>query len=110
MDIDHYQARASDTALEHAKKDLWYTALGLNGEAGEVAEKVKKLYRDDGGKLSPERKEALTKELGGVLWYLAQTATLAGIPLSEVAGRNLAQLKMRADKGILQGDGDDRGE
>ncbi len=62
---------------------MTYPALGLCGEAGEVAEKVKKTIRDDAGVLSDERRDALSRELGDVLWYLSQLATEAGLDLEE---------------------------
>jgi NTP pyrophosphatase (non-canonical NTP hydrolase) len=73
-----------------------------------VAEKIKKMVRDDGGVLSDERREALSKELGDVLWYLAQLATEAGLDLDEIAEANLAKLLSRKDRGVLTGSGDER--
>jgi NTP pyrophosphatase (non-canonical NTP hydrolase) len=87
---------------------LSYPALGLAGEAGEVAEHVKKSIRDDGGVVTPERREALGKELGDVLWYLAQLATELELDLDEVADANLQKLRSRQLRGVLSGSGDDR--
>jgi NTP pyrophosphatase (non-canonical NTP hydrolase) len=91
-----------------AGDNLIYPTLGLAGEAGEVAEKVKKLIRDDSGVLSDERRAAIAKELGDVLWYVAQVATEAGLDLDEIAAANLEKLLSRAQRGVLQGSGDDR--
>ena len=87
---------------------MTYPALGLCGEAGEVAEKVKKTLRDDGGVLSDERREALSRELGDVLWYLSQLATEAGLDLEEIAAENLDKLLSRQERGVLRGSGDER--
>ena len=87
---------------------MTYPALGLCGEAGEVAEKVKKTLRDDGGVLSDDRRDALSRELGDVLWYLSQLATEAGLDLEEIASENLAKLFSRQERGVLRGSGDDR--
>jgi NTP pyrophosphatase (non-canonical NTP hydrolase) len=87
---------------------LSYPALGLAGEAGEVAEHVKKSIRDDGGVVTAERREALGKELGDVLWYLAQLATELELELDEVAEANLQKLRSRQLRGVLSGSGDDR--
>ena len=91
-------------------RDAWlaYPALGLAGEAGEVAEQVKKSIRDDGGTVSDERREALTKELGDVLWYTAQLATELDLDLDEIARINLDKLLSRQRRGVLSGSGDDR--
>ena len=109
MDISEYQRRSRATAVyPDAGHNLAYPALGLCGEAGEAAEKVKKAMRDDGGVLTEERREALAAELGDVLWYVAQLATEAGLDLGEIAGDNLAKLLSRQERGVLQGSGDTR--
>ncbi len=107
--ISHYQQRSRATAVyPDAGDNLTYPALGLCGEAGECAEKVKKAIRDDGGVLTDERRAALAAELGDVLWYVAQLATEAGLDLAEIAEDNLAKLRSRRDRGVLQGSGDAR--
>jgi NTP pyrophosphatase (non-canonical NTP hydrolase) len=109
VDLGDYQQRSRATAVyPGAGANLLYPTLGLCGEAGEVAEKVKKLVRDDAGVLSDERRDAIAKELGDVLWYVAQLATEAGLDLDAIAEANLAKLLSRADRGVLQGSGDDR--
>jgi NTP pyrophosphatase (non-canonical NTP hydrolase) len=109
VDISEYQRRSRATAVyPDAGENLAYPALGLCGEAGEAAEKVKKAMRDDGGVLTDERREALAAELGDVLWYVAQLATEAGLDLGEIAGENLAKLLSRQERGVLQGSGDTR--
>ena len=107
--ISDYQQRSRATAVyPGAGENLTYPALGLCGEAGECAEKVKKTIRDDGGVLSDERRAALAAELGDVLWYAAQLATEAGLDLDEIAEDNLAKLLSRQERGVLQGSGDSR--
>ena len=88
--------------------DLIYPTLGLVGEAGEIAEKIKKMIRDDGGMLTAERRDLLKKELGDVMWYLAQLCTELGFDMDEVANHNLEKLFSRKDRGKLTGDGDTR--
>lgn len=109
MLLSDYQARSRATAVyPGAGENLLYPTLGLCGEAGEVAEKIKKMVRDDGGELSAERRDALAKELGDVLWYLAQIATEADLDLGDIAGANLEKLLSRQRRSVLTGSGDDR--
>jgi NTP pyrophosphatase (non-canonical NTP hydrolase) len=109
VQLSDYQHRSRATAVyPDAGDNLTYPALGLCGEAGECAEKVKKAIRDAGGALSDERRAALAAELGDVLWYVAQLATEAGLDLDEVAENNLAKLLSRQHRGVLQGSGDAR--
>lgn len=81
---------------------LQYVALGLNGEAGEVAEQIKKAMRNDGGELSPERIESMKKEAGDVLWYLTRLAAELGTSLDEIAQINVEKLFARKEKGNLK--------
>jgi NTP pyrophosphatase (non-canonical NTP hydrolase) len=109
MEFSEYQELSRRTAAyPRAGDDMTYPALGLCGEAGEVAEKVKKTIRDDGGVLTPERREALARELGDVLWYTAQLATEAGLELEQIAADNLDKLLSRQQRGVLSGSGDER--
>lgn len=85
-----------------------YPTMGLVNEAGEVAGKIKKLFRDKEGKISPEDRLALKKELGDVLWYLTQICTELGLSLEEVAEYNLVKLFDRLDRDQIRGDGDER--
>ena len=104
MNFRDYQELAETTAMYPENAKITYPLLGLNGEIGEVCEKVKKHIRD-GRELD---KEDLTKELGDVLWYLAITARDLGIDLQEVAEVNIAKLKSRQERGVLGGSGDNR--
>ena len=103
--LDDYK---TDREVRPEAYRLVYPALGLAGEAGELANKVKKVLRDHGGHLSEEAREAILAELGDVLWYVAQVATDLGESLEAVAQANLAKLRSRKERGRLGGDGDDR--
>jgi NTP pyrophosphatase (non-canonical NTP hydrolase) len=109
MEFSEYQRDSRATAFyPGAGENIVYPALGLCGEAGEVAEKVKKAIRDDGGELTDERREALAAELGDVLWYVAQLATEASLDLDSIAAGNLAKLRSRRERNVLSGSGDAR--
>jgi NTP pyrophosphatase (non-canonical NTP hydrolase) len=108
MDLSEYQRQSRRTAEYPREAWLAYPALGLAGEAGEVAEHAKKAIRDDAGEVSDERRAAMSKELGDVLWYVAQLATELGLDLNEIAGQNLEKLFSRQARGVLSGSGDDR--
>lgn len=108
MDFNDYQVESHKTAVYPEEIALAYASLGLAGEAGEVSNKVKKIFRDDGGVVTDERREQIKKELGGVLWYVAECCTVFGLNMGDVAADNVAQLKSRQKRGTLLGDGDDR--
>ena len=102
-DFTHYQEKTSETAIYPENQALEYLALGLNGEAGEVAEKIKKHIRD-GKKLD----EDFAKELGDVLWYLTRLVDELDGDMSDVAQSNLDKLFDRQERDKLQGSGDNR--
>ena len=108
MELSEYQRESRRTAGYPREAWLAYPALGLAGEAGEVAEHAKKAIRDDAGKVSDERRAAMSKELGDVLWYVAQLATELDLSLEEIASQNLEKLLSRQQRGVLSGSGDDR--
>lgn len=85
---------------------LMYAVLGLTGESGEVADKLKKVLRED--KTLEEAREGLIAELGDVLWYVHRVAAELGVPLEEVQGYNAEKLLSRQDRDKLKGSGDDR--
>lgn len=87
---------------------LIYPLLGLLEEAGELAGKVKKTIRDDGGIITPEKLDALVYESGDAQWYISAIADALGFKLSDVAMWNLVKLADRAQRGVLQGSGDNR--
>ena len=87
---------------------LYYTTFGLAGEAGEFAEKVKKMMRDSGGVVSPEIRDFMTKELGDIMWYVAQAGRQIGVSMEEIATKNMEKLLDRKERGVLCGSGDAR--
>lgn len=110
MNFSEYQDNATKTAL-YPKVDghgWMYPALGLANEAGEVTGKLKKVIRDNRGVIDDERRQDISKELGDVLWYIAQLATELEIDLGQVAQDNLAKLASRQERGVLGGNGDNR--
>ena len=109
MDFHTYQQRSRATACyPDAGANPIYPTLGLCGEAGEVADKVKKVLRDQGGEFSAEVIAALQLELGDVLWYVAQLATELGLELDQVAQANLDKLSSRSARNVISGSGDSR--
>lgn len=110
MNFSEYQKKSRETAMYRDKDNNYiYPTLGLVGESGEVAEKIKKVYRGDtGGVMTDQVKQELAKELGDVLWYLANLATELKLDLDEIAEKNIEKLYSRKDRGVLSGDGDNR--
>ena len=97
MNLNDYQYKARKTALyPNVGNNIIYPTLGLAGEAGEVAEKVKKVLRDRNGVFDQGAKTAIMLELGDVLWYIAQLSSEFGYELEEVAKANLDKLSSRA--------------
>lgn len=106
-----YENAADETAIYPGQGQLLgllYCALGLSGEAGEIANKVKKVLRDNDGELTPEVRDALLDELGDVLWYASQLARECRSSLGHVATLNVVKLHDRKERGTLQGSGDSR--
>ena len=108
IELSDYQQLSRRTAEYPRQAWLTYPALGLAGEAGEVAEHAKKAIRDDAGTVSDERRASMAKELGDVLWYVAQLASELGLDLDQLAEANLEKLLSRQRRGVLSGNGDDR--
>jgi NTP pyrophosphatase (non-canonical NTP hydrolase) len=108
MELADYQRLSRRTAEYPREAWLAYPALGLAGEAGEVAEHAKKAIRDDAGSITEERRAAMAKELGDVLWYVAQLASELGLELEDIAQGNLDKLLSRQRRGVLSGSGDER--
>lgn len=117
MHLNAYQKEASTTAIYPGKKSLMglaYVALGANGEAGEIAEHVKKAWRDDeereGGiyVVNTERRNKILKEVGDALWYLSQICEELDADFAVVARQNLMKLDDRRERSMISGEGDDR--
>lgn len=109
MTLEEYQKKSRTTALyPKVGENFIYPTLGLAGEAGEVAEKIKKILRDKAGVASATDRVEIAKELGDVLWYVAQIATELGLSLDSIASTNLAKLASRQERGKLTGSGDNR--
>lgn len=104
-----YQSESRKTwNVIHMNHPIVYPTLGLVNEAGEVAGKIKKIFRDKEGKITEEDRQALKQELGDVLWYLTQICTELDLTLEEVAQANLDKLFSRLARGKIRGDGDNR--
>ncbi|MFP4514390.1 MAG: nucleoside triphosphate pyrophosphohydrolase family protein [Parcubacteria group bacterium] len=109
MNFLDYQQESRKTALYPEQDNNYiYPTLGLVGESGEVAEKIKKIIRDKEGVVNDEDRRAIEKELGDVLWYLSQLASELKIDLETVAQKNIEKLQSRLERGKLSGSGDDR--
>ena len=113
MDFNRYQELASEFDLFSKTEDLSSVnfvekVLGLTGEAGETADKVKKMLRDKGGVISEEDKNEVVKELGDVLWYLANIARYLDVSFEDVAKMNIEKLTSRKNRGVVHGSGDNR--
>lgn len=110
MELNDYQIMAHETSHNTVMgNSLWlYPTLGLVGEAGELANKAKKVYRDNDGYFSPDERDAMLQELGDVLWYVAEIANQLGASLNTVAQMNLTKLRSRQQRGVIGGSGDNR--
>lgn len=113
MEFADYQKKAADSAIYWNVGDNFiYPTLGLAGETGEVIEKVKKLMRNDevlhAAQIPKEKRAEITKEMGDVLWYLAQLGTELKIDLEDIARNNLEKLASRKERGTLHSEGDNR--
>lgn len=106
MDFDEYQQKAFATAIY--PHPIVYPTLGLTGEAGEVADKVKKVIRDNQGEFGDERRLEIAKEIGDVLWYCAMLAHDLGYTFEQIAQINCDKIAARKNAGTIHGEGDNR--
>ena len=107
-DFNSYQRSATKTAIYPPEHKILYPALGLAGEAGEVANKVKKVMRDGVENQPDNWREQIASEIGDVLWYCAALASDLNLSLGMIAAQNLIKLDKRKDKGTIGGSGDTR--
>ena len=107
-DLDMYQKVAKTTAIYPREQAIIYPTLGLTGEAGEVANKVKKIIRDGSNKNDDRMVSEIKSEIGDCLWYIAVLADDIGCKLSDIANLNLIKLANRKEKGTIHGSGDNR--
>lgn len=108
MSLNDYQQAALSTAIYPHDHEISYLALALCGEAGEVADKVKKVLRDKDGRFFQPDIQAIAAELGDVLWYAANLAHVLGYKLSEIVQLNIDKINSRLERGMLHGEGDNR--
>lgn len=108
MKLNEYQDGALTTAVYPESMRIIYPALGLAGESGEVADKVKKVLRDNECNFTEDKKREIALELGDVLWYVATLAEDIGYCLEDIAALNLAKLSSRKQRGMIGGSGDNR--
>jgi NTP pyrophosphatase (non-canonical NTP hydrolase) len=106
--FDEYQKYTNETAIYPEENAMEYLVMGLVGEAGEVANKYKKVIRDKGGEMTHDDRKNLAKELGDVLWYQARIADELGVDFSVVAMDNINKLFDRLNRGVIGGSGDER--
>ncbi len=113
MNFTDYQQQAVTTlSNDHAygtiSAELMSQILGLVGESGEVAEKFKKLLRDNGGMIDETAKAEIAKELGDILWYVSSVSHCLDISLEDIAHKNLDKVLSRKARGVTKGSGDNR--
>lgn len=108
MTLNEYQQAALETAVYPEEFRIIYPTLGMAGESGEVADKVKKVIRDNNSEFTSEKKAEIAKEIGDVLWYCATLSKDLGYTLDEIAEINYQKLHSRQLRGKLGGNGDNR--
>lgn len=109
MQLNDYQSAALRTARPKDSHDeLFHLLLGLCGEAGEIAEKAKKIVRDQASDFTLWEREDIVKELGDVMWHVAVLANYFDIPMNEVGEKNIAKLADRQKRNMISGSGDNR--
>ena len=118
MNFNDYQEKAASTAIYPDKYRIIYPALGLAGEVGETCEKIKKLIRDYDFDMEnmtaldqllwENKKQEIKKEIGDIMWYVANLAKDFELKLEDIAAANIEKLQDRKNRGVLQGSGDNR--
>lgn len=107
MTFDDYQIASCETAIYPNSCRLFYPAMGLAGESGEVANKIKKIFRGDDINIENVKK-SISDELGDVLWYVSALANDLGLNLGDIARKNVEKLRSRKERGVIGGSGDSR--
>lgn len=109
MDFKEYQKKSRETVIYPNSGDNFiYPAIGLSSEVGEVCGKIKRVLREYEGAINEEMRQEISKELGDVLWYLAQLSTEFGLSLDDVAKENIEKLQFRKKRDKIKGTGDNR--
>lgn len=108
MTLNEYQQAALETAVYPKEYRIIYPALGMTGEAGEVADKVKKVIRDNDKTFTDDKKREIAMEISDVMWYCATLANDLGYTLEEIGIMNIEKLKSRKERGVIGGSGDNR--
>lgn len=108
MNMNEYQQQAMATAVYPRDMRIVYPALGLAGETGEVAEKVKKEIRDRAGAFAEATRAQIALELDDVMWYVAAMARDMGLTLEDIARMNLEKIRSRQERDMIHGQGDNR--
>jgi NTP pyrophosphatase (non-canonical NTP hydrolase) len=109
MNFEEYQKKSRETAVYPGiGNNFIYPTIGLFGECGEVAEKVKKIVRDKNSIVSPQDKDEIGKELGDVLWYIAAICSELKLSMNDIAELNISKLQSRKNRNLLHGNGDNR--
>lgn len=108
MELNEYQAEALSTAIYPNDNNISYLALAICGEAGELADKVKKVLRDKNGQFYIADLSAIALELGDILWYAANLSKVLGYDLSDIAQMNIEKINGRVERGTIHGTGDNR--
>lgn len=108
MELNEYQKAALSTAIYPNDYNISYLALAICGEAGELADKVKKVIRDKNGQFYIADLSAIALELGDILWYVANLAKVLGYDLSDIAQMNIEKINGRVERGTIHGTGDNR--
>ena len=110
MQFNEYQARTKDTAIYKGQGTIlgiMYVGLGL-GEAGELQNKIKKVFRDHDGQMTEEIRQSIKGEIGDTLYYLARLADECSLDFNDIAESNIAKLADRKNRGAIKGSGDNR--
>lgn len=109
MEFNEYQKETRKHAIyPGVGSNFSFPMIGLAGETGEVAEKIKKIIRDKNGVVDDVSRSEVEKELGDVLWYLSQIASEFGLSLDDVASSNIEKIQSRRERNVTHGDGDNR--